>query len=217
MLAQFKKLEKVAQAIAEADPNVIEVIIHQDKAQPPLEGEEIFLVCYLNHYEMTHDLSVYEEEAYTWEMDIAENIESVIKKLGLDDKDIIITPFNFELHRQDEYGQYFRTLFIKPGFEPVLKVADRELKKQEKEFDEVIETGGSDDLLTVESDDLQEEKLFTLSEVEENTGINKRTLQSYVKTGKIQGYKKNNRWVIPESEVRKFQGAESAAAFPVAP
>ena len=206
MLEQFKKLEKLAIAIAEADLNIIEVIVHQDKTQPPLDAEEIFLVCYLNNYEMTNNLAVYEEESFTWAMDITENIESVIEDLGLADKDIVITPFNFELNRQNEYGQYFRTLFIKPGFEPVLTVADKELKKQEKEFDDVLEAAESPDAKAK-----QGEKLFTLSEVEEKTGINKRTLQSFVKTGKVQGYKKNNRWVIPESEIRKFQGADTSA------
>ena len=205
MLEQFKKLEKVAQAIAEADPNVIEVLIHQDRPHPPLDAEEIYLVCYLNNYEMTNDLSVYEEEAYTWEMEITENIESALKKLRLEDKEFIITPFNFELHRQNEYGEYFRTLFIKPGFEPVLTVADRELKKQNQDFDEEIAAYETE----LESSDLQEEKEneYTISQVEQMTGINKQTLQSYVKTGKVQGYKKSNRWVIPESEIRKFQEA----------
>lgn len=206
MLEQFKKLEKVAQAIVEADPNVIEVLIHQDRPHAPLDAEEIYLVCYLNNYEMTHDLSAYEEEAYTWEMDITENIESALKKLRLDDKDIIITPFNFELHRQNEYGEYFRTLFIKPGFEPVLTVADRELKKKKQDFDEEIEAYETE----LERSDLEQEEKeneYTISQVEQMTGINKQTLQSYVKTGKVQGYKKSNRWVIPESEVRLFQGS----------
>lgn len=205
MMQQFKKLEKLAQAIVEADPTVIEVIIHQDRPQAPLDADEIFLVCYLNHYGMTNDMDVYEEEAYTWGMNVSEQIAEVIEKLGLTDKEIILTPFNFELHRHNEYGTYFRSLFIKHGYEPILSIADREIKKRNHDFDEEIkaheaEPDDGDDFLPVEN-----EKQYSVSQVVTMIGIQKRTLQGYLKIGKIKGLKRGNRWYIPESELSKFQ------------
>ncbi|MCF8038367.1 MAG: helix-turn-helix domain-containing protein [Desulfohalobiaceae bacterium] len=208
MIKQFKTLEKLAQAIVKADPRVIEVIIHQDTPNSPLASDEVFLVCYLNHYGITNDLTVYEEEAFSWGIDIYEKVAGRIAELGLSEKEIIITPFNFDLHRQNEYGKYFRSLFIQDGYEPILSIADRELKKREQDFGEEIEaydTGldESDDSLPAEKEAGRD---YSVSEVVEATGINKRTLQGYLKTGKLQGYKKGNRWYIPETELEKFQG-----------
>lgn len=207
MIEQFKTLEKLARAIAKADTRVIEVIIHQDTPNLPLESDEIFLVCYLNHYGMTNDLKVYEEEAFSWGIDIYEKVSERIEELGLGDKEIIITPFNFELHRQNEYGKYFRSLFIQEGYEPILSIADRELKKREQDFGEEIEAYEAD---LDESEDLQPVgkdmgRDYSVSEMVEATGLNKRTLQGYLKTGKLKGYKKGNRWFIPKTEIEKFQ------------
>ncbi len=209
MIKQFKTLEKLAQAIVEADPRVIEIIIHQDTPNLPLQSDEIFLVCYLNHYGMTNDVNVYEEEAFSWGIDIYEKVADRIKELGLSEKEIIITPFNFKLHRQNEYGKYFRSLFIKDGYEPILSNADRELKKREQDFEEEIEAYDPDldEIPDLKQQEAKEPgKEYSVSQVVETIGINKRTLQGYLKTGKINGYKKGNRWVIPEMEFEKFQG-----------
>ena len=51
---------------------------------------------------------------------------------------------------------------------------------------------------------LEEIKLYTLPEVSKITGVAYRTLQNYVKDGKIKAVKIGNKWRVTEDNLRAF-------------
>lgn len=51
-------------------------------------------------------------------------------------------------------------------------------------------------------------RLYTLSELEPILGVTHRTLQSYVKSGRLRGVKIGGKWKISEETLRKFINGE---------
>ena len=131
MNKSFEKLQTLASRLAELDHKIIEVFIHSDSPTDPLKNDEIYLVCHLADPQITNDLDYYNEESFGWGLEMAEQIEPLKEELEIDNE-IIISPFNFQLHLNDEYGEYYHTLFIKEGFTPILEVADEQKKEREK-------------------------------------------------------------------------------------
>lgn len=52
-------------------------------------------------------------------------------------------------------------------------------------------------------------RLYTLSELEPILGVTHRTLQSYIKDGRLKGVKIGGRWKVSEETLRKFINGES--------
>ena len=55
------------------------------------------------------------------------------------------------------------------------------------------------------------ETLLSTKEFSERSGINTSTLQSWLRSGKLKGTKKNRRWYIPESELSGLATSPTAA------
>ena len=51
-------------------------------------------------------------------------------------------------------------------------------------------------------------RLYTLSELEPILGVTHRTLQSYIKDGRLKGVKIGGRWKVSEETLRKFINGE---------
>lgn len=51
-------------------------------------------------------------------------------------------------------------------------------------------------------------KLYTLTELEPILGVTHRTLQSYVKSGKLKAVKVGNKWKVSEENLNKFINGE---------
>jgi hypothetical protein len=131
MKNEIKTLKKVALALADLDHRILEVFIHSDSPKNPFQSEEIYLVCHLAEPGMTYDSRVYNDEGFNWGLDMAEKMEPMLDELGIS-QEVIISPFNFELHEHNEYGDYYQTLYLKDGYQPILEVADREKKDKER-------------------------------------------------------------------------------------
>ncbi len=131
----LEKLKKVARYIAGLDDRVLEVFIHSDVPRDPLENDEIYLVCHLADHGISNDMDRYDDEGYLWGLDIQERIGQVLSEEGIENE-VIVTPFNFRLHEEGEYGIYYHTLFLREGFTPVIELADQ--KKQSKD-QEILE------------------------------------------------------------------------------
>ncbi|MDZ7760572.1 MAG: hypothetical protein U5L00_09985 [Desulfovermiculus sp.] len=131
MKDSFEKLKKAAARIAELDERVIEIFVHSDTPKDPLQNEEVDLVCHLADPNITQDLDAYNDEGFAWGLDMAEKIRSDLEELGIN-TEVIISPFNFQMHDSGEYGEYYYSLFLKPGFDPVLEVADQQKKNREE-------------------------------------------------------------------------------------
>lgn len=54
-------------------------------------------------------------------------------------------------------------------------------------------------------------KLYTLKELESILGVTNRTLQTYVKTGKIKAAKVGGKWKVTEANLLKFLNGEQTA------
>lgn len=52
-------------------------------------------------------------------------------------------------------------------------------------------------------------KLFTLTELEPILGVTHRTLQTYIKDGRLKGVKLGGKWKVSEENLRKFINGES--------
>jgi len=133
MKESFDKLKKVAQRIAKLDDRILEVFVHSDTPKDPLQGEEVDLVCHLADPNITQDLETYNDQGYAWGLDMAENIRPVAEELNIE-AEIIVTPFNFQMHDAGEYGEYYHSLFLKSGFDPVLDAADQQKKNREDDM-----------------------------------------------------------------------------------
>lgn len=131
MSNEIKKLKRMAQSLAELDDRILEVFIHSDSPKNPFSSDEIYLVCHLAEPGVTYDTRIYNDEGFNWGLEIAEKMEPVLKELDIN-QEVIISPFNFELHEHNEYGAYYQTLFLKDGYQPILEVADREKKDKER-------------------------------------------------------------------------------------
>ena len=131
MKDSFEKLKKAADRIAELDERVIEVFVHSDTPRDPLQNEEVDLVCHLADPNITQDLDAYNDEGFAWGLDMAEKIRPDVEELGIN-AEVIVSPFNFQMHDSGEYGEYFHSLFLKTGFDPVLEAADRQKKNREE-------------------------------------------------------------------------------------
>lgn len=52
-------------------------------------------------------------------------------------------------------------------------------------------------------------RLYTLTELEPILGVTHRTLQSYIKGGRLKGVKIGGKWKVSEETLRKFINGES--------
>lgn len=52
-------------------------------------------------------------------------------------------------------------------------------------------------------------RLYTLTELEPILGVTHRTLQSYIKDGRLKGVKIGGKWKVSEETLRKFINGES--------
>jgi len=52
-------------------------------------------------------------------------------------------------------------------------------------------------------------KLFTLTELESVLGVTHRTLQNYIKDGRLKGVKIGGKWKVSEANLTKFLNGES--------
>lgn len=144
MKESFDKLKKVAQKISEIDDRVIEVFVHSDSPRDPLQGDEVDLVCHLANPGITQDLDAYNDEGFAWGLDMAEQIQPLISDQDIQ-TEIIVSPFNFQMHASGEYGEYYHSLFIKSGFDPVLEAADQQKKNREEQIVDNLDTEDSPD------------------------------------------------------------------------
>ncbi len=61
----------------------------------------------------------------------------------------------------------------------------------------------------IDNKPLEEIKLYTLPQVQKITGVSYRTLQNYVKDGRIKAAKIGGKWKVTEENLRAFlNGAE---------
>ncbi len=125
-------LKELGSKIAELDSRITEVFIHSDTPKDPFSGDEIFLVCHLTDPDFTRDMKAFEEKGHPWSLEISETAQSLAQELGIQ-QEVIVTPFNFAFHANNEYGQYYLTLYLKEGYEPILDRADTERKRREQE------------------------------------------------------------------------------------
>lgn len=56
---------------------------------------------------------------------------------------------------------------------------------------------------------LEDISLYTLTELETVLGVTHRTLQSYIKSGRLKGVKLGGKWRVTEENLRKFLNGES--------
>jgi hypothetical protein len=140
MKESFKKLKVLAERIAENDDRVLEVFVHSDSPRDPLQGDEVDLVCHLADPGITQDLNVYNDQGFAWGLDMAERIQPNREEQGID-AEVIVSPFNFQMHDSGEYGEYYYSLFLKSGFDPVLEVADKQKKNREEQMIDGMEDG----------------------------------------------------------------------------
>lgn len=137
MQKHLKQLQGLAKDIAALDGRIVEVFIHSDAPRDPFGAEEIYLVCSLTDPEIANSLEAYNDAGFTWSLEIQEHVESLRHKWGVP-PEVIVAPFNFVLHAEGEYGEYYATLFIQDGYTPVLKMADEQQAKRENAvFDEL--------------------------------------------------------------------------------
>lgn len=129
----LEKLKKVARHVAELDERVLEVFIHSEVPRDPLENDEIYLVCHLADHGISNDMDRYDDEGYLWGLDIQERIGQVLSEEGIGNE-VIVTPFNFRLHEEGEYGAYYHTLFLREGFTPVIELADQKKRSKDQEI-----------------------------------------------------------------------------------
>lgn len=52
-------------------------------------------------------------------------------------------------------------------------------------------------------------RLYTLSEIEPILGVTHRTLQSYIKDGRLKGVKIGGKWKVSEETLKKFINGDS--------
>ncbi len=123
----LKILKHIAKKISELDEKVVEVFIHSDTPDDPLKKDEIYFICHLLDPDITHDLEVFNDKGTLWSLEIMEKIAPIIEELDIG-SEIIITPFNYKLYSQGEYGKYYITLYLKEGYSPVLQTADKKFK-----------------------------------------------------------------------------------------
>jgi len=126
-------LKKLALRLAGMDERIIEVFIHSDTPKDPFRNEEIYLVCHLGEPRITNDMETYNDEGFAWGLEMSEALQPVLEEMDID-KEVVVTPFNFELHEQNEYGDYYQTLFIRDGFDPILKIADEHKEERERKM-----------------------------------------------------------------------------------
>jgi hypothetical protein len=129
----LKRLGKIARHIARLDERVLEVFIHSEVPRDPLENEELHLVCHLADHAISNDLDRYNDEGYLWGLEMQERISHVLAEEGIENE-VILTPFNFRLHEDGEYGSYYHTLFLKEGFTPIIELADQKKRAREQEI-----------------------------------------------------------------------------------
>jgi len=129
----LERLKTVARHIAGVDERVLEVFIHSDVPRNPMENDEIYLVCHLADHGISNDLDRYNDEGYLWGLDIQEQISQILAEEGIENE-VIVSPFNFRLHEEGEYGTYYHTLFLREGFTPVIELADRRKQSKEREI-----------------------------------------------------------------------------------
>lgn len=129
----LETLKSVALRIADLDTRITEVFIHNDSPRDPFVGDEISLVCHVADPAISRDEAAYEEEGYQWELNMSEAAQPIAKESGLKQA-LIVTPFNFEMHASGEYGQYYATLYLKEGYQPILEMADQRLKEQREQL-----------------------------------------------------------------------------------
>lgn len=133
MKESFAKLKAVAEKIAEYDDRVLEVFVHSDTPRDPLQGDEVDLVCHLADPGITQDVNVYNDQGFAWGLEMAEKIQPTREEQDIE-AEIIVSPFNFQMHDAGEYGEYYHSLFLKSGFDPVLEVADKQKKTREEQM-----------------------------------------------------------------------------------
>lgn len=51
---------------------------------------------------------------------------------------------------------------------------------------------------------LEDIRLYTLSELEPVLGVTHRTLQNYIKAGRLKGVKIGGKWKVTEDELKRF-------------
>jgi hypothetical protein len=124
----IKRLKKLASRIAAMDHRIMEVFIHSDCPGNPYQTDQIQLVCHIADPEMNRDLLALDDLGRQWAMDLSEAARHIAATMGIR-QNIAVTPFNFELYADGEYGDYYGTLFIKDGCEPILEWSDREWQR----------------------------------------------------------------------------------------
>jgi hypothetical protein len=129
----MKKLHKLGEKIAELDVRIVEVFIHSDTPRDPLESDEIYIVCSIADPEITNNIDAYNDAGFSWALDMQDKTEGLRKELEIE-PEIVLAPFNFDLHADGEYGEYYSTLFIKEGYTPVLEIADKEQYRREQDL-----------------------------------------------------------------------------------
>ncbi|ACV69399.1 hypothetical protein [Desulfohalobium retbaense] len=144
MQKHLKILQDLAKDIAELDERIVEVFIHSDAPRDPFDAEEIYLVCSLTDPEIANDIEVYNDAGFAWSLEMQDKIEPLREAHGIG-PEIILAPFNFVLHAEGEYGEYYSTLFLREGYAPVLKMADEQQAKREQAVFEDAEPVQEDD------------------------------------------------------------------------
>jgi hypothetical protein len=138
-VSKIQLLKDLAAQVADKDERIIEVFMHDDAPRDPFAGEEIFLVCYVADPSINRDEQAYDAAGHPWELGMSEAIQPIAREMGIT-QEIVVTPFNFELHANGEYGKYYATLFLKEGYEPILEKADKLRTSQEDDLvDEPVE------------------------------------------------------------------------------
>ena len=62
---------------------------------------------------------------------------------------------------------------------------------------------------TNRTSELEELKVYSLTEIEPILGVTHRTLLTYVKDGRLKGVKIGGKWKVSEENLRKFINGES--------
>ena len=129
----IKKLQELARRIAELDARITEVFIHDDAPRDPLQGDELSLVCHVADPAINRDEAAYQEAGYQWDLEMSEAAQPIARELDIT-QEVIVTPFNFQMHANGEYGEYYVTLYLKEGYDPILEVTDKRLREQRERF-----------------------------------------------------------------------------------
>lgn len=106
--------------------------MHDDAPRDPFAGDENFLVCHVADPSINRDEEAYKKADYQWGLDMSDAIQPVAKELGIK-QEVVVTPFNFKMYPNGEYGQYYATLFLKEGYKPILEKADELRRSQEED------------------------------------------------------------------------------------